>query len=106
MTPFDTCPNWTFNVSLASIAEWEAVYLPPIQKRINNILKPVELTLDEVQPILHRIPGARADYSDIFFRFADQNGVFYACAYELSAYGNTTWCNILEQQEFLNFEYV
>lgn len=105
MTPFDTCPNWTFNVSLASIAEWEAVYLPPIQKRINNILKPVELTLDEVQPILHRIPGARADYSDIFF-VLQINGVFYACAYELSAYGNTTWCNILEQQEFLNFEYV
>lgn len=58
VTPFDTCPNWTFNVQRpprrASIAEWEAVsvYLLPIQKRINDILKPVELSLDEVQPIM------------------------------------------------------
>ena len=35
----------------------------------------------------------------------DVHGALYACAYELAAFGNTTWCEVFENNEILEFEY-
>ena len=82
VTPEDTCPNWNVNTGQELIDEWGAVYLPPIAERINNILEPaVELTSDDV------------------------HGALFACAYEYSAFRNSTWCEVFEDNEILDFEY-
>ena len=48
VAPSSTCPNWTFSTTNADVATWEGIFLPPIQKRINRILSPVQLTTSEV----------------------------------------------------------
>ena len=82
VTSQETCPKWDYNSGQTLVDAWGAVYLPPIAKRVNRILKPaVELTSDDV------------------------HGALYACAYELAAFGNTTWCEVFENNEILEFEY-
>ena len=36
---------------------------------------------------------------------AQVHGALFACAYELAAFGNMTWCNVFNQDEIENFEY-
>ena len=82
VTSEDTCPKWSVNTGQDLINEWGAVYLPPIAERVNNILKPaIELTSDDV------------------------HGALFACAYEYSAFRNSTWCEVFEDSEILDFEY-
>ncbi|KAL5482437.1 hypothetical protein ACEPAI_9031 [Sanghuangporus weigelae] len=81
ITPMDTCPEWSYNFGADPVTQWGDVYLPPIVKRFNKVLSPLELSTDDV------------------------HGALYACAYELAAFGNTTWCDVFTPTEIKNFEY-
>ena len=50
----NTCPKWQYTFGLNAVNAWGAVYLPRIAKRINTILKPVQLTSDHVRCTLYR----------------------------------------------------
>ena len=104
VAPSSTCPNWTFSTANTDVATWEGIFLPPIQKRINRILSPVQLTTSEVCIICISF-STRLEQAPSHQRKQVLGGL-YACAYELAAYGNTTWCSVFQENEFLDFEYM
>ncbi|ORY59738.1 histidine phosphatase superfamily [Pseudomassariella vexata] len=87
ITPMDTCAGWEYAYGSAPVAEWGAVYLAPIAKRINALLaKP---------------------YPEVNFTAAHVHGMLYGCAYETAVYGvgASPWCDVFQPEEILKHEY-
>lgn len=100
VTSQETCPKWAYSSGQNLVDAWGAVYLPPIQKRINSILRPIQLTTGDVRLSMFLIDNDR-----LMCLSSQVHGALYACAYELAAFGNTTWCDVFTRSEILNFEY-
>ncbi|KDQ18149.1 hypothetical protein BOTBODRAFT_29486 [Botryobasidium botryosum FD-172 SS1] len=81
ITPMNTCPLWQYNYGNNLTIAWGNTYLPPIQERLNDVLQGVELSLDDV------------------------HGAFYACVYDLAAWGVSPWCSVFTHSEIEDFEY-
>lgn len=64
VTSQDTCPKWTFSSGQNLVDEWGAIYLPPIQKRMNAILKPIQLTTGDVCCLARLFPLIITDSLD------------------------------------------
>ncbi|KAI2464908.1 phosphoglycerate mutase-like protein [Annulohypoxylon bovei var. microspora] len=87
ITPQYTCQKWDSNLGEDSLAEWRAVYLPPIAQRIND-------TLANACP-------------SVQFTEEHVHGMLYACAYETAVYGigSSPWCNVFLPKEIMDNEY-
>lgn len=79
ITAMDNCSAWEYSFGLGAVSTWNAVYLPPIVKRFNELL-----------------PG---------FNFTQNHahGFLYSCAYELATLGSTSWCKLFTDEEILDF---
>ncbi|KAI0152988.1 histidine phosphatase superfamily [Xylariaceae sp. FL1272] len=87
ITPFDTCEAWEYTYGSDLVAEWGAVYLPPIARRINRVLSQA--------------------YPTVNFTAAHVHGMLYACAYGTAVYGidSSPWCPVFLPEEILKHEY-
>lgn len=59
VTSQETCPKWAYSSGQNLVDAWGTVYLPPIQKRINSILKPIQLTTGDVRLSMSLIDNNR-----------------------------------------------
>jgi acid phosphatase len=75
----DNCSAWDYAFGLGAVNTWNAVYLPSIVSRFNELL-----------------PG---------FNFTQNHahGLLYACAYETATMGSSPWCKLFTESEILDF---
>ncbi|KAI0165401.1 phosphoglycerate mutase-like protein [Hypoxylon sp. FL1284] len=87
ITPHKTCERWSDDVADDAVARWQAVYLPPIAKRVNAVLA-----------------GA---YPGVRFTAAHVQAMLFDCAYGTSArgIGSSPWCGVFRRAEILDSEY-
>ncbi|KAL4067171.1 histidine phosphatase superfamily [Scleroderma yunnanense] len=77
--PWESCPN--FKPDVNKVGEWVKKYVPPITKRLNHLLRGVDLTNDDVQ------------------------GALFACPYDLAAHDESPWCGVFLPHELRGLEY-
>lgn len=82
LAPGDLCPNYEDSSGGENVTTWANIYLPPIVKRINGLLKGLE------------------------FNSSDVNIFPYLCGFETQITGKRSpWCDVFTQQEILEYEY-
>jgi acid phosphatase len=83
LAPSDLCPAYSDNGGGAQKDTWDAIYLPPIQKRLNKLIK------------------GRFQFTQY-----DISIVPYLCGFETQITGSTSpWCGLLTEKEILQYEY-
>ncbi|RYP23236.1 hypothetical protein DL766_007533 [Monosporascus sp. MC13-8B] len=87
ITPWETCARWRSGFGDEAVAQWGAVYLPPIAARINGLLADA-------------FPGVNFTASHV-------HGMLYACAYgtAVRGVGSSPWCGVFRSDEILRAEY-
>ncbi|OLL25258.1 Acid phosphatase [Neolecta irregularis DAH-3] len=81
ITPSFSCPKWSYTDGLTAAANWSHIYLPPITQRINTLLPTFNFTDIDIQ------------------------GMLFACPYELSRNGRSSFCSLFNPNEILDFQY-
>lgn len=79
--PWEECPNFDPESGMKIVNEWVNKYIPPITKRLNNLL-----------------PGVGLSNHDVI-------GALYACTYDLAAHGVSPWCGVFLPNELRGLEY-
>jgi acid phosphatase len=83
LAPSDLCPAFSDNSGGAHKATWDAIYLPPIQKRLNKLIT-----------------------GSFQFTQSDVSIIPYLCGFETQIMGSTSpWCSLLTENEVLQYEY-
>ncbi|KAK1570053.1 histidine acid phosphatase [Colletotrichum navitas] len=83
LAPSDMCPTFEDNEGGDAVTQWNSVYIPPIQARLQALIEG-NLTLT---------PG-------------DISQIPYLCGFESQITGRLSpWCDILTDEEFLQYEY-
>ncbi|KAJ9245274.1 hypothetical protein DTO169E5_1141 [Paecilomyces variotii] len=79
----DSCPNFHDSSGGTYASTWDSIYLPPITKRLNNLLK-----------------------GNLTFSDSDVSNFPYLCGFESQITGSRSpWCDVLENEEILQYEY-
>jgi hypothetical protein len=79
----DLCPAYNDESGGDHKDTWDSIYLPPIQKRLNRLIK-----------------------GDFQFTQADVSIIPYLCGFESQITGKRSpWCNIFTDEEILQYEY-
>ena len=87
LTPGDTCLNYVSDLEeghdkgYIKLAEWQAVFSKPIDKRL-----------------VHDVRGVKLSPLDIY-------GMMEMCGFEILAKGRSPWCDVFTMEEWLEFEY-
>ncbi|KAF1997065.1 phosphoglycerate mutase-like protein [Amniculicola lignicola CBS 123094] len=82
LAPSDLCPAYSDNGGGDPKTKWDSIYLPPIVKRLNKLVKGFQFTQAEV------------------------NIIPYLCGFETQITGtNSPWCGIFTEDETLQYEY-
>jgi acid phosphatase len=83
LAPSDLCPAYSDNGGSPYKEQWDSIYLPPIQKRLNKDIKgSFQLTQ------------------------SDTESIPYLCGFETQITGRTSpWCSIFKESEILQYEY-
>ncbi|KAK1993958.1 histidine acid phosphatase [Colletotrichum falcatum] len=83
LAPSDMCPTFEDNEGGDAVTQWNSIYIPPIQTRLQALIKG-NLTIS---------PG-------------DVSQIPYLCGYESQIAGHLSpWCDIFTDDEFLQYEY-
>ncbi|KIJ69292.1 hypothetical protein HYDPIDRAFT_145178 [Hydnomerulius pinastri MD-312] len=81
ITPWKFCPKYTEDGYHKTAAVWASEYVPPITRRLNELLPGVGLSVD------------------------DARGALYACPFDLAARNASPWCEVFSQHELRQLEY-
>jgi hypothetical protein len=83
LAPSDMCPNFHDDEGSNQVAEWNNIYIPPIQRRLQQLIKGnLTLTANDIS----QIP--------------------YLCGFESQITGLLSpWCGVLTDEEFKQYEY-
>ncbi|KAF2243137.1 phosphoglycerate mutase-like protein [Trematosphaeria pertusa] len=83
LAPSDLCPAYKDSGGSPSIDTWNNIYLPPIQKRLNKLIK----------------GGFQFTQSDVSI-------IPYLCGFETQITGALSpWCSVFTEDEILQYEY-
>ncbi|KAF1961874.1 acid phosphatase PHO12 precursor [Byssothecium circinans] len=83
LAPSDLCPAYTDSGGSPQINTWANIYLPPIQRRLNNLIK-----------------------GSFQFTQADTSIIPYLCGFETQITGSISpWCSLFTEEEILQYEY-
>lgn len=83
LAPSDLCPAYSDNSGGERKETWDNIYLPPIQKRLNRMIK-----------------------GDFQFTQYDISIIPYLCGFETQITGiRSPWCSLLTDEETLQYEY-
>ncbi|KAF2465693.1 acid phosphatase PHO12 precursor [Lindgomyces ingoldianus] len=83
LAPSDLCPAYSDNSGGIQKDTWDNIYLPPIQTRLNKLIR-----------------------GDFQFTQKDVNIIPYICGFETQITGFTSpWCSIFTEEEILQYEY-
>ena len=83
LAPSDLCPSYADGGGSPQIDTWNNIYLPPIQRRLNKLIK----------------GGFQFTQSDVSI-------IPYLCGFETQITGSTSpWCSLLTENEMLQYEY-
>jgi acid phosphatase len=83
LAPSDLCPAYADNGGSPQIDTWASQYLPPIQKRLNKLIR-----------------------GNFQFTQTDVSLIPYLCGFETQITGYTSpWCSIFSEEEILQYEY-
>lgn len=79
----DLCPAYADNGGSPKKDTWDNIYLPPIQKRLNKLIK-----------------------GSFQFTQSDVSIIPYLCGFETQITGSTSpWCSVFTEKEILQYEY-
>ncbi|KAF2112758.1 histidine phosphatase superfamily [Lophiotrema nucula] len=82
LAPSDLCPAYADNGGSPQIDIWNSIYLPPIQRRLNRLIRGFQFTQTDVSIIP------------------------YLCGFETQIIGSTSpWCSIFTEHEIFQYEY-
>lgn len=86
ITPMDACKAWEYAFGLTAVNTWNAVYLPPIAARFDELIPGFNFTVRRAS----RLTSNSRAQTDPPLHIPQENnihGMLYSCAYELAAYG-------------------